>query len=404
MKTRSFFHRPRHRSVSHLAAFILVALVEGVSVTPALTQIVGEVQQDRRNLIINNSGESEVMYARSSNTQLFVSSKGKVYFDQEGKITFGTGNHRLKNVDGQGSNIWITPSLLDAVTMSKAWVLGFRADEMKFQWIFDEPHTGETEIVVDSLTAHNNKVVSGGVYRTGDTAAKFTERTVGAERISLIENRIVLKGISNLTYVAGRSYIKEDTGPAKTLPETESSASERGSCERKLVIGEDGIVALQDIMVHLTHPLEGEAETLLRNVTLVNQYRDQLMFLEIRGNAGKPTAIVFFDKGQSVCIDKRGNPVSGKGKFEIRPAQGGQLIGGWLKGTRLSGRGKLLSESATFEFIPRNLLARWGTSAVEFIETNLGGRWKTWTAAGGALLVALAIIFWRYRQKKPAAE
>jgi hypothetical protein len=81
MKIRSFFYRLWHCPVSLLSAFILITLLGGVPVSTALAQFVGEAQQDTRSLIINNSGDSEPMYAGSSKTQLFVSGKGKVYFD-----------------------------------------------------------------------------------------------------------------------------------------------------------------------------------------------------------------------------------------------------------------------------------------------------------------------------------
>jgi hypothetical protein len=152
-------------------------------------------------------------------------------------------------MDGQGSFIGVGPSTLDAAAIGKSWILGFRADEMKFHWIFDEAHAGEKTIVVNSLNVHGNNVISEGVFLFGDPAPQMSERSVGAEQISLRENQIVLNWISNLPYAAGRSYINEDPGVAKTAPKTEPSTSQTASCEWKLVIREDGTVALQDVLV-----------------------------------------------------------------------------------------------------------------------------------------------------------
>jgi hypothetical protein len=128
----------------------------------------------------------------------------------------------------------------------------------------------------------------------------------------------------------------------------------------------------------------------------VNEFRDHLKFMEILGPAGGRTSAVFFDKGQSVCFDGGGNPISGSGRFEIDPGPAGQSVTGWLGLTSLSVRTKV-SNTTSFKFLPKNAVAKWGMTAVDFVAINPWGRWG---AVAGVGLVALVIVVIVKRSKR----
>jgi hypothetical protein len=339
--------------------------------------------------VLNNTTDGEQMYISSSDqegnvtTQYFVSSKGKAYI-QNGKIAFGTEHHRLKNVNGKGSEIVIMPNQLDRAAMNLIWVLTIRVDEMKFRWALDEEHGGEMTIAVDAFTPHNKNVTSGGISKDDDPSPKYDEHSVATKDILLNGSWIVLSDVSGIPYTPGRTYLNENKSATNSGQNVSVPAISMSSSEDKLTIAADGTLAHQDIIVHLTSPLQGDSETLLRKVTLENQYKDDLMFLEMRGVAGERTSIVYFNKGQSVSFDSSGNPVAGSGKFEIDPTTQGQPIVGWLNSTSLRGQAKLMSK-ATFEFT----------------DTSGPAKWKFVGAVVGAGVVIAGLIFYTLNRRKP---
>jgi hypothetical protein len=156
----------------------------------------------------------------------------------------------------------------------------------------------------------------------------------------------------------------------------------------------------QDVLVRLVRPMEGQPETLVRSATLVNEYKDELKLMDILGSAGALTSVVFFDKGQSVCFDGGGNPISGSGKFAIVAGPAGQRIIGWLGLTSLSVRSNI-SSTTSFRFLPRNPVAKWGMTAVDFVAINPLGRWG---AVAAVCVVALVIVVTVSRPKSSAVR
>jgi hypothetical protein len=316
-----------------------------------------QISQDQKSAILDNPYDNEVMYSNlvdqhgTTISQLFFS-KGKVYFDKNGKLDFGTGNHRLKALPDKYQTMTTHASEGEGV-----WVIAFWVDEMRFHWELDAVQR-EFAIMVDAVSPHTSEAM--WVDHQGKP------KVVTAKQIILREHRIVLEALSNLPYAAARSYITQGASAPAPGPKTDgrspnSSAATTqtnrvaASCDHKLEVMEDGTVALQDVMVHLkTSPTEGEHETRLRNVTLLNHYKDNLMFLEIRGVAGERTGLVYFDKGQSVCFDGSGNPARGDGKFKIEATRPeGQPVGGWLSATNLAAEGRV-ANTATFVFAHDN--------------------------------------------------
>ena len=301
-----------------------------------------------------NESDKELMYLniRDSDghihSQMFFS-KGKAYF-QEGKSFYGTGKQRLKNIDGKGQPIGIVPSTLQHILMEKCWLLTIRVDEMQFHWAIDERL--EMAIIVDALTIHDKKVET--IVSAGMKPEPKIEQEVEATGIAFNdhENRVVIKGVANVPYAAGRTCIFDLKAAATNEGKPPEAKQPAAPKETELVIKEDGTLTAQDVLVHLTSPLVGEPETLLRNVTITNQFKNGLMLLEIRGMGGVRTGIVYCDKGQSMTFDARGFPISGQGKFKVEAVgkDKSQIVAGWLDYAGSARSGKKF-ESATLEFL-----------------------------------------------------
>jgi hypothetical protein len=351
--------------------------------------------------IIDNKGTGEANYLNGRSevglleTEYFVSSGGRAVLGEKG-VEYGTGTHRVKNVDGLGSYLSIAPSQSEFQAVDKLWVLGFRVAEMSFHWDSDAARLGQIVIVVDSLKPHSSVVTNGGVFKLDQPNKEYNEHSVGSQRISLVNGQIVLEEVSNLPYVATKSYLGQGSPFPNALSNEFSATGEPAGCDRKVVIGLGGVIGSQDILVRLARPMEGQPETLVRSATLVNEFRDHLKFMEILGPAGGRTSAVFFDKGQSVCFDGGGNPISGSGRFEIDPGPAGQSVTGWLGLTSLSVRTKV-SNTTSFKFLPKNAVAKWGMTAVDFVAINPWGRWG---AVAGVGLVALVIVVIVKRSKR----
>jgi len=296
--------------------------------------------------ILKNPSDEERLYTaivdeKGATTSKLFFIKGKAYF-KDGKVVFGTGKHRLQNVDGQGQYISIAPSQLVMFTMDKTWILGFRVDEMRFRWDMDETRAKEVAIFVDELKVHDKTVA----YMVSEKQQECVSKN-----IYLKDNRILLSGVANIPFAPGRTYITDLPASMPALEGLVKSASERVKKKHNLTVEKDGTVASQDIMIHLSSPVNGEPETLLRNTTLINQYKDKLMFLEIRGIAGERTALLHYDKGQSIDFDEGGVPVSGKGKYRLEAVKPeGQLLSGWLSPPSSPYHGKKV-KSVNLEFV-----------------------------------------------------
>ena len=309
--------------------------------------------------VINNPSDQELMYTTLTDkegvttSELYVT-KGKVYI-QNGQVAFGTGKHRLKNVDGRGQYIGVAPSQLVMYTMDKTWVLGFRVDEMVFHWNFDELRGNEMSLIVDILKIHDKTISS--------IVSENQQESVCTD-IALKENRILLSGVSDIPFAPGRTYVTDQNAPTATDEDVVPSIQEKRNGKRELTILKDGTLASQDIMVHLTSPVSGELETFLRNTKLINQYKDRLMLLEIRGVGGERTSLLYFDKGQSIDFDDRGVPVSGKGKIRLEAINSeGQLLVGWLSAPNSPHYRKKV-QSVNLEFVSTGT----GTSQLELTE------------------------------------
>jgi hypothetical protein len=313
-------------SVLMLSGFIVVSTLNA--------QQVLENPSDEERLYTNLSDEKGVT------SNLFVT-KGKAYI-QDGKVAFGTGKHRLQNVDGRGQLIGIAPSQLVVFTMDKTWALGFRVDEMRFHWDIDESRAKEVAIFVDELKVHDKTVAS--------VVSKKQQECV-SKNIALKDNQIILSAVSDIPFAPGRTYVIDRVASTSPREGLVQDAPQKAKNIPELTIKKDGTLASQDIMIHLTSPINGEPETLLMNTTLMNQYKDRLMFLEIRGIAGGRTALLYFDEGQSIDFDEGGVPVSGKGKFRLEAVKPeGQLLVGWLSPPSSPHHGKKV-KSVNLEFV-----------------------------------------------------
>ena len=227
-------------------------------------------------------------------------------------------------------------------TMGKTWFLGFRVDEMRFHWDRDEKRAKEVAIFVDELKVHDKTVAY--------MVSKKQQECV-SKNIYLKDKRILLSGVANIPFAPGRTYVTDIAASTPAREGLVQDASERVKNKRKLTIEKDGTVASQDIMIHLTSLANGEPETLLRNTTLINKYKDKLIFLEIRGIAGERTALLYYDKGQSIDFDEGGVPVSGKGKYRLEAVKPeGQLLSGWLSPPSSPHHGKKV-KSVNLDFI-----------------------------------------------------
>jgi len=315
--------------------------------------------------VINNDSDRELMHSRMSDEQgnatseLYVA-RGKVYL-QNGEVVFGTGRHRLKNVDGLGQYISVVPTMFQNIaTLDKQWVMGFRVDEMRFHWDFDSERMNVV-IVTDALTPHDNSVtaiVDGKPVNSQAKEISFSKR----------ENCLVLAGVADMPYSGATRYIFDGIGKYQAMaawrrlagdaptqattqdaPKAPTNAREEAS-KKEIIIRDDGLIAAQDVMVHLTSPVKGVPETLLRDVTITNEFEDDLLLLEIDGAAGARTGALYFDKGQSVHFDGKGVPDSGQGVFKLEGAKDGQMIARWLAPSGSPFLGKKI-KTANVEFV-----------------------------------------------------
>jgi len=294
--------------------------------------------------VLNNSSDQEIVYTTlgdrhgQTTSKLFVT-KGKAYI-QGGKVVFGTGNHRLLNVDDRGQYVSVVPPPFVTHAMDKVWVLGFRVDEMRFHWDLDK-FRKHVFMKVDELEVHDKTVTS---------VVSDRQQTPKSEEIILKEGRVILRGIPNLPLAPGRTYITGASG-SSTAKAPSSADSASGTNREELTVKPDGTIAHQDVLVHFTSPVDAQPETLLNNATIVNDYKDDLIILEIRGVGGDRTSLVYCDKGQSLSFDASGQPVSGQGKFTVRSVRPeGQALTGWLAERKPSEASKHV-KSASFEFV-----------------------------------------------------
>jgi hypothetical protein len=113
---------------------------------------------------------------------------------------------------------------------------------MSFHWDSDAARLGQIVIVVDSLKPHSSVVTNGGVFKLDQPNKEYNEHSVGSQRISLVNGQIVLEEVSNLPYVATKSYLGQGSPFPNALSNEFSATGEPAGCDRKVVIGLGGVI------------------------------------------------------------------------------------------------------------------------------------------------------------------
>jgi hypothetical protein len=290
---------------------------------PGHAQLSGQSEVDVRSTRVVNNSAKEMTYlnivdaeGKVHTAELRVAAGGEVWYDEQGNLAFGKGQHKLVNVDGKGQYI-----ALSFPSAESNLLAGFRVDQLDFH--FEEKPPKYVSWVIDRVKPHD-KTLEGNLL-SNQASAK-----TGFQTIDISGGNILLRKLSAFPFVAPTTLVDaaDRTVPVVSPPWRRPERPD--AAWSTIVVDGDGKTP-QTLVGRLVGATSISAETYVRKTIVKNSYKPGMRLVTIRDRLGNATSYILQDKGTAAYVDEHGHVVYATGSLRLKAVDdAGQVIAGWL--------------------------------------------------------------------------